>query len=464
MKAKLVVLVVCSLLFSLFLPETSAAAASQMVTKGNTSEKVVALTFDDGADGTNIPSILDTLKRENVPATFFLTGTGLKDHPDRIRQITADGHELGNHSYTHPDFTTLSRAQIIEELEKTEALTREVTGQSTKPIFRAPFGYVNAAVLDGVGAAGYTHTIGWNIDTIDWRGPYKNEITDRVISGIEPGSIVLMHTGAGAPGTPHALPDIIQELDALGYRFVTVGDMLGLSEPVTGQTYIVQPGDTLTAIAARFNTTAANLREWNNLQPGAILSVGQVLIVSDLLFSDIAGNWARSEIQTMAEQQYVFGRSPGLFVPGGDVTRAEFAALLTRVLELDTNLDGPPFADINTADWYAPYAAAVKNAGMMTGYPAGGSTVFRPDQKISREEVAVVLVRALEAETGSTLPSQPLTFADRGTIADWAESSVARVTEAGLMRGRTSTTFDPKGVTTRAESAVVMYRLLPLID
>ncbi len=263
-----------------FNPGTADAASSKFVTQGNTSSKVVALTFDDGADGTNISKILNTLQTENVKATFFLTGTGLKHHPAEIKKITDRGHQIGNHSFTHPYFTSLTASQMKSELDKTEALAKSVTGKSTKPIFRAPYGASNNAVLSGVGAAGYTHTIQWNIDTVDWKGVSKTQIVNKVVNNITPGSIVLMHTGAGASGTPAALPEIIKQLKAKGYKFVTVSEMLNLqTAPATGTTYTVKAGDTLYSIAIKYNTTVTALTSLNKLSNPNALQVGQVLKV-----------------------------------------------------------------------------------------------------------------------------------------------------------------------------------------
>lgn len=254
------------------------AASSTYVTKGNTTSKVVALTFDDGSDGTNINKILDVLKTNNVKATFFLTGSGINHHPSWIRNIANAGHQVGNHSYSHPDFTKLSIAAMQSELAKTETAYKNVTGKSTKPIFRAPFGATNATVLKGVGDAGYTHTIQWNIDTIDWKGLSSTEITNKVVNNIVPGSIVLMHTGAGAPGTPVALPGMISKLKAKGYKFVTVSELLKLP-PTGGTTYTVKAGDTLYSIAKKYNVTVAALAKANNITNYNLIRVGQVLVI-----------------------------------------------------------------------------------------------------------------------------------------------------------------------------------------
>lgn len=253
------------------------AAASTYVTKGTTTNKIVALTFDDGADGTNINKILGILSTNKIKATFFLTGSGAANHPTSIKNITAQGHEIGNHSYSHPDFTKMTAAQIKAELDKAEATIKNITGKTTKPLFRAPFGAVNSAVLSGVGAAGYTHTIQWNIDTVDWKGVSSTAITDKVVNNIVPGSIVLMHTGAGASGTPGALPGMISKLKAKGYSFVTVQQLLNLQAGTVK--YTVKAGDTLYSIAARYKVTVAALAKANNITNYNLIRVGQVLII-----------------------------------------------------------------------------------------------------------------------------------------------------------------------------------------
>ncbi len=255
------------------------AAASKFVTRVNTTSKVVALTFDDGADGANTNKILDILAKNNVKATFFLTGSGANNHPQYIKNIVAKGHQLGNHSYTHPDFTKLTATQMKSELDRTEALIKSLTGKTTKPIFRAPFGAVNSTVLNSVGAAGYGHTIQWNIDTIDWKGLSASQINTKVQTNIKPGSIVLMHTGAGAPGTPLALPTMISQLKAKGYKFVTVSQLLAYQNTSTNKTYTVKSGDTLYRIARTYGVTVSALAAANNITNYSLIYVGQVLII-----------------------------------------------------------------------------------------------------------------------------------------------------------------------------------------
>lgn len=254
------------------------AAVSTYVTKGTTTSKVVALTFDDGSDGTNINTILRTLAAHNVKATFFLTGSGARKHQNSIRYIVGHGHQIGNHSYSHPNFTKLTAAQVKSELDKTESTIKAITGKSTKPLFRAPFGAVNSTVLSRVGNAGYTHTIQWNIDTVDWKGVSSKAITDKVVNNIVPGSIVLMHTGAGASGTPGALPGMITKLKAKGYSFVTVSQLLNLKQ-MGGTTYTVKAGDTLYSIARKYNISVSSLAKANNISNYNLIKIGQVLAI-----------------------------------------------------------------------------------------------------------------------------------------------------------------------------------------
>ncbi|MDN7244530.1 LysM peptidoglycan-binding domain-containing protein [Planococcus shenhongbingii] len=279
-KVAAVILLVLFSLFS-FSPQTE-AANSKYVTKGATTSKVIALTFDDGSDGTNINKILQILSTNKVKATFFLTGSGAKNHPQPIKNITAQGHQIANHSYSHPDFTKLTAAQMKAELDKTEATIKGITGKSTKPLFRAPFGASNAKVLAAVGNAGYTHTIQWNIDTLDWKGVSSTAITNKVVNNVVPGTIVLMHTGAGASGTPGALQGMITKLKAKGYTFVTVSQLLKLpasTPPAGGTKYTVKAGDTLYSIAKKYNTTVAAIAAANKIPSPYVIRVGQVLTI-----------------------------------------------------------------------------------------------------------------------------------------------------------------------------------------
>ena len=286
------VLLLFSLSFALAIPVS--AANSQYITKGNTSAKMVALTFDDGSDGKNVAKILQILNTNKIKATFFITGKAAENHPQGIKNIVAQGHDIGNHSYSHPDFTGMSAAQIKTELDKTEAAIKKAAGKSTKPYFRAPFGSVNAATLQAVGNQGYTKTIGWTIDTVDWKGVSSSEITNKVLNNATPGMIVLMHAGEGATGTPGALQNMITQLKAKGYTFVTISQLLSTTSTPTptansGQ-HIVKAGDTLTKIAALYGVSVQQLATANKLTNANVIRVGQLLTIPTTNYTVKAGD------------------------------------------------------------------------------------------------------------------------------------------------------------------------------
>ncbi|MFZ1823418.1 MAG: LysM peptidoglycan-binding domain-containing protein [Trichococcus flocculiformis] len=275
--------VILSLLLLFTLSATPAlAATSQIIYQGSTSNKVVALTFDDGSDGYNIQSILNTLSANNIKATFFLTGQGAENHPQAIKNIVSAGHDIGNHSYNHPDFTTVATTEMTNQLTRTETIITNLTGKSTKPFFRAPFGSYNSTVLQTVGNAGYTYTFQWTIDSLDWTGNSATDIYNRVINNIVPGAIVLMHTGYGANGTTAALPNIINQLRAMGYSFVTLSQLMNTTSTPgtgTGTSYTVKAGDTLYAISLRYGVTVQAIVNANGLTNANLIRVGQVLTI-----------------------------------------------------------------------------------------------------------------------------------------------------------------------------------------
>lgn len=276
---KIFTLSLVTLILFLTASTSAFAAPSNWIRQGTTSEKVIALTIDDGSDGGNYSRILSILQKHNVKATFFLTGQGAEAHPQMIRNTVAQGHEIGNHSYNHPDFTKITADQMRTQLSRTETIVRNIFGRSTKPYFRAPYGATNSTVLRTVGDAGYTYTFHWSIDTLDWTGNSATDIYNRVVNNLHPGAIVLMHTGAGASGTPSALDRMIPAIKARGYRFVTLSQLLNRrpSTPTTGTTYTVRRGDTLYAIARRFNTTVSRIASTNNIRNVNLIRVGQVL-------------------------------------------------------------------------------------------------------------------------------------------------------------------------------------------
>jgi peptidoglycan/xylan/chitin deacetylase (PgdA/CDA1 family) len=198
------------------------------LTKLPTSSKVVALTFDAGADVGYTKQILDTLAANGVRASFGMTGHWAEENPDLMRRMVNEGHALINHTYTHRSFTgrstnsgPLSYQERADELWKTESVLLNIAGKSTKPYFRPPYGDYDTGVLLDIYSRGYTYNVMWTVDSLGWRGLSKSQIVQRCLDGLQPGAIYLFHVGSQSQDGP-ALQTLINELRARGYSFATI--------------------------------------------------------------------------------------------------------------------------------------------------------------------------------------------------------------------------------------------------
>lgn len=194
--------------------------------------KQIALTFDDVPDPRFTGKILDVLKEYQVKATFFAVGERAKKHPDLAKRIHDEGHAIGNHSYNHAQLNKLSLDKFKGQIERTNTILKSLTGVDPR-LIRPPYGDINEEQLQWARKNGYK-VVNWNVDSLDWKGLPKEEVKSNILSAVGPGSIVLQHAGGGVgsdlTGTIEALPDIITELQRKGYSFVTLPEMLGVSE------------------------------------------------------------------------------------------------------------------------------------------------------------------------------------------------------------------------------------------
>ncbi|MBO9581249.1 MAG: glycosyltransferase [Sphingobium sp.] len=208
---------------------------------GAADPKKLAITFDDGPDPDWTPRILDILKSKGMNATFFVIGENALEHPEILRRLVAEGNEVGNHSYTHPNLAEVSPLGVKLELNATQRLIEAYTGRSTR-LFRAPyFGDAEPTEADELLPAalaqdrGYT-IVGLHVDPDDWKTPGVQHIVDDAVRKVlaaspqRSGNIILLHDGGGRRDqTIAALPQIIDQLRARGYHFVTVSALAGLS-------------------------------------------------------------------------------------------------------------------------------------------------------------------------------------------------------------------------------------------
>jgi cellulose synthase/poly-beta-1,6-N-acetylglucosamine synthase-like glycosyltransferase/peptidoglycan/xylan/chitin deacetylase (PgdA/CDA1 family)/spore germination protein YaaH len=206
-----------------------------MIAQYGRTPKKIALTFDDGPDPKFTPQILDVLKRENVKATFFVIGTQADNNLGILKRLYAEGHEIGNHTFTHPDISSISRGYLDFELNLTERLLASKIG--VKPLFfRAPYSIdqepdtaEQVKPLEAVQSRGYI-TVGDKIDPNDWRNPPPtvDEIVSDILAQTDRGNIVLLHDGGGdRTRTVEALPRVIHALRARGFSLVPVSELMG---------------------------------------------------------------------------------------------------------------------------------------------------------------------------------------------------------------------------------------------
>ena len=198
------------------------------------SDDRIALTIDAAWDADKTPFILDTLDKYSVKATFFLCGVWVKQYPDYVKEIARRGHEIGNHSLTHPHMSRMDTIAIQKELSDLDDMLQELTGKRST-LFRAPFGEYNDTVIKAAHEAGY-EVIQWSRDTVDWKKDRSAQtILDGVLKKHQSGDIILCHNNGYKIET--YLPVLIETAQQKGFTFVTVSELL-----LSGETSIDNNG------------------------------------------------------------------------------------------------------------------------------------------------------------------------------------------------------------------------------
>ncbi|MEG3165584.1 glycosyltransferase [Sphingomonas sp. PB2P19] len=267
----------------------------------------LALTFDDGPDAEWTPQILDVLKREHAPATFFMIGENALTQRGLLTRMVAEGHEIGSHTYTHPNLATVSPRQVKYELNTTQRLFQAFTGRSLR-LFRAPyFGDAEPSTADEIVPAleaqkrGYI-SVGLHVDPDDWKRPGVQAIVDRTIAGVQAGNpdrsgnVILLHdAGGNRAQTVAALPIIIERLRAMGYSFVPVSTLAGLSRDAAMP--VISSSDRVAAMAdlALFSTLGGFVVALRWIF-GIAITIG---ILRALALSALALIQARRELKTV---------------------------------------------------------------------------------------------------------------------------------------------------------------------
>jgi peptidoglycan-N-acetylglucosamine deacetylase len=212
----------------------STSSPAHLITSGGPAGARISLTFDAGADRGYALQILQTLERAHVRATFGMTGRWAVANPDLVRRMARDGDTFINHTYDHRSFTGVSdrtkglnASERTSELTRTEGVIRRLTGRSTKPFFRPPFGDYDSATLQLAARLGYPKVVMWTVDSLGWEKVSTASIIQRCSALVSPGAIVLMHVGIQS-NDARALPTLIAFWKHEHYRFVTIPQLLGI--------------------------------------------------------------------------------------------------------------------------------------------------------------------------------------------------------------------------------------------
>ena len=210
---------------------------------GDGDDKVIYLTFDCGYENGNTPKILEALKKHQVKATFFVVGHFLESSPDLVKQMVADGHTVGNHTYHHPDMSAISdQASFGKEIGDVEAKYKEITGQEMTKYYRPPQGKYSTENLKMAQDLGY-HTFFWSLAYVDWYAdnqPTPEQAYEKLLGRIHPGAIVLLHNTSDTNG--NILDELLTKWENMGYHFGTLSDLWesGNNEAVTADTESAQ--------------------------------------------------------------------------------------------------------------------------------------------------------------------------------------------------------------------------------
>ncbi len=193
---------------------------------GDTSQKTIYLTFDAGYENGYTGKILDTLRKHQVKATFFLVGNFLETSPDLVRRMVSEGHTVGNHTMTHPDMSAIAAKEAFQkELTDLEELYRSVTGQSMKKLYRPPQGKFNEDNLKMAQELGY-RTVFWSLAYVDWyndQQPTHQEAFDKLLPRIHNGAIVLLHSTSAT--NCEILDELLTKWEEMGYSFGSLCDI-----------------------------------------------------------------------------------------------------------------------------------------------------------------------------------------------------------------------------------------------
>lgn len=387
--------------------------------------KLLAITFDDGP-GPYTATLLDGLAARGAKATFFVAGYRACDYPETLKRIVNEGHQLANHTYNHADLSGLSTEKIQQEASSTQKYIT-AAGGSEKAYIRPPYGSVNSKVKGALDVP----LIIWSVDPVDWQVLNAVTVSNNIVKGSYDGAIILVHDIYKS--SVNGALDAIDRLQASGYEFVTVEELLlrrGVT-PTGGTTY------------------------YDAKNKGVNLSADQIR-PEFYDESKLTEHWGYEAMKEAIDAGYLELGENGEWFPNKFVSRGEFVSALAKFCGVKRSypVKSLLYTDVTDSDLSA-YCAWAYDAGLMNGV---GNNSFRPENTLTREQMATVIARYIISR-GKQIPAHcNPPYTDVASISDWAIDGVALCTEMGILNGSNGK-FLPQGNLTRAQTAAILQRL-----
>ena len=491
MKRRILSLLLSVLLISTLLPFGASAARKLPIYRVQRSDKVVAISFDAAWGDEHTQSLLNILNRYNLKATFFLVSTWVDAYPNWVKTLADNGMEIMNHSNTHPHIAQLSYAQVQAEVNTCSNKIEAITG--VRPtLFRCPYGEYNDTVIQAVRDLGVT-PIQWDVDSLDWSGNSAGDIKNRVLSKVQPGSIILFHNDGAH--TPEALPEIIETLQGRGYTIVPVSQILYTGDYTIDAEgaqiarnaeapALSMSGDQMTMTCKTQNaiihyTTdgAAPTRSSTTYSAPVTIAKGSTVraIASAPGFADSAvtaltytanGNvmrdvtvsdWYYPNLDRAVTMGILSGTAPETMSPNAALTRAMLVTMLHRLAKPDGVSKETAFSDVAKTQYYYQPVCWASGEEIVLGYP---DNTFLPDKNITRAELSAMLARYLRS-LGVKLEANETaldSFSDKDSVPSWARADIAAMVELGIIKGYNNGTIGAMLGATRAEAVTMLLR------
>jgi peptidoglycan-N-acetylglucosamine deacetylase len=224
---------------------TSAEESSITFNSVHVDGPYIAMTFDDGPSATLTPKLLELLAAHHIKATFFVIGENVAEYPEIVARAAREGHEIGNHSWSHPNLGKMSDESVRSQLRRTDDAIKSAAGKRPT-LLRPPYGSITAREKRWIHDEFGYQTILWDVDPYDWKRPGPAVVRNRILKETQPGSIVLSHDIH--PGTIEAMPSTFDALEAKGFKFVTVSELIRMAKPRPSRPS-PQPGGSVPASA-----------------------------------------------------------------------------------------------------------------------------------------------------------------------------------------------------------------------